>query len=35
MTGAGWFFMGLCWTVLAVVTVWCFTKILGPAKKAD
>lgn len=34
MTTTGWIFLSLCWTVMTVLTVWCFAKILGPKPDA-
>lgn len=35
MTTAGWAFMLTVWTVLTVVLIWCYVKILGSKKLSD
>jgi hypothetical protein len=33
MTTTGWLFLACCWTLMTFLTVWCFSKILGPQRK--
>lgn len=34
MTALGWLFLVTVWTILTVLTVWCFKLVLSPDAKA-
>lgn len=33
MTSTAWIFMGVMWTIIIVLTFWCFSRLLSAKKK--